>query len=188
MAPLEFPHPPLTDGVVLLRAWAPGDVGFVVAACQDPEVSRYSPIIPFPYTEADARGWFAMQEPGRLAGAVLDFAVAAAADGRPLGAISLKVNPLLRSGEAGYWLSREARGAGSMSRALRLLCAWGFESLGLERIELTTDPHNVGSQRVAERCGFQREGLMRSHLRIFHSGERRDSVMYGLLPGELVVG
>ena len=77
---LRFPEPPLSDGVVALRPWEPSDLDFVVQACQDPEVSRYSPVIPFPYVEADAAGWFDSQEPTRLAGDALDFAVADAAD------------------------------------------------------------------------------------------------------------
>ncbi len=44
----------LTDGVVTLRAWAPGDAPAVFAACQDPEIQRFLPV-PRPYTEAVAR-------------------------------------------------------------------------------------------------------------------------------------
>ncbi len=186
MAELPVPDPPLTDGVVALRGWLPGDLGFVVGACQDPEVSRYSPVIPFPYSESDARGWFRMHEPTRLAGEGIDFAVTDPGTGQPLGAISFnKINPTLSSAEVGYWLAADARGHGYMTRAVQLLAKWGFHDLGLARLELTTDPDNIASQRVAERCGFQKEGHLRSHMLVRHSGQRRDSFMFGLLPGEL---
>ena len=55
--------------------------------------------------------------------------------------------------------------------------------LGLARLELTCGPDNEASQHVAERCGFCREGLLRSHVPF--KGTRRDSVIYSLLPGEL---
>jgi RimJ/RimL family protein N-acetyltransferase len=71
-----------------------------------------------------------------------------------------------------------------MSRALLLLCRYGFEQLGLERLELYTDPDNLASQRLADKVGFQREGVLRSHL-LHPDGRRRDSVMFSLLPGEL---
>jgi RimJ/RimL family protein N-acetyltransferase len=182
---LQFPDPPLVDGVVLLRPWTRDDLPFVVAACQDPEVSRYSPVIPFPYTEADAVGWFESQEPTRLAGKGLDFAVVCARGGNRLGAVGVKVNALLWSAEVGYWLAPQARGHGHVTSATRAVARWIFDELGLARLELTTDPDNLASQRVAERCGFRREGHLRSHMLVRHSGQRRDSLVYGLLPGEL---
>ncbi len=72
-----------------------------------------------------------------------------------------------------------------MTGTVRLLTRWGLTHLGLARLELTTDPQNAASQRVAERCGFRQEGRLRSHLLIRHSGERRDSLRYSLLPGDL---
>jgi len=186
MAELLFPDPPLTDGVVGLRQWTREDMGFVVESCQDASVSRYSPVIPSPYEEADALGWFELQEPARLAGQGLDLAVTRADTGALLGAIGIcGLDMSLMSAEIGYWLARSARGHGYMGRAVRLLTGWAFGHLGLARLALTTDPENVASQRVAERTGFRREGRLRSHIVIRHSGQRRDSLVYGLLPGDL---
>lgn len=186
MAELPFPDPPLTDGVVLLRPWRGDDLEFVVRSCQDPSVSRFSPAIAFPYTGADAVDWFASQAPERLSGRGLDLAITDAGSGVALGAVGLSaVKAARQSATIGYWLARDARGRGHISRAVRLLAGWAFEDLGLQRLELTTDPENIASQRVAERCGFRREGHLRSHMVVLHSGERRDSLVYGLLPGEL---
>jgi RimJ/RimL family protein N-acetyltransferase len=60
----------------------------------------------------------------------------------------------------------------------------GFEELSLQRLELITDPDNRASQRVAEKAGYRREGVLRSHMD-HPDGRRRDSVMFSLLPGEL---
>lgn len=186
MAGLSFPDPPLTDGVIALRAWTLDDVGFVVEVFEDPEVSRYSPTIPFPYTSADALGWLETHEPLRLAGTALRFAVIDAVTGQPLGANS--VSELLKSASVGFSLAPEAHGRGYITRAVRVLARWAFDDLGLARLELTTDPENLSAQRVADRCGFRKEGHLRSHVRVRHSGQRRDSLVYGLLPGELVQG
>ncbi len=59
-----------------------------------------------------------------------------------------------------------------------------MDELALQRLELITDPENHASQRVAAKVGFQREGVLRSHLP-HPDGRRRDSVMFSLLPGEL---
>ncbi len=60
----------------------------------------------------------------------------------------------------------------------------GFEELSLQRLELITDPDNRASQRVAEKAGYRREGVLRSHMD-HPDGRRRYSVMFSLLPGEL---
>ena len=58
-----------------------------------------------------------------------------------------------------------------------------FEDLQLARLELNCGPDNLASQRVAERCGYTREGVLRSHIPF--KGMRRDTVVFSLLPGEL---
>jgi RimJ/RimL family protein N-acetyltransferase len=83
----------------------------------------------------------------------------------------------------GYWLAPDARGRGVATRTLRLLARWAFEHLAVARLELTCAPDNVASQRVAERCGFVRESVLRSHIRF--KGGRRDTMVFSLLPGEL---
>ena len=76
-----------------------------------------------------------------------------------------------------------ARGRGVATRAVRLIARWAFAELRLARLELTCAPDNDAAQRVAERCGFTREGVLRSHMPF--KGGRRDTVVFGLLPGEL---
>ncbi len=186
MSELPLPDPELADAHVRLRTWRREDVPAIVAACRDPAIARFSPAIPFPYSDSDALGWLEFQEPTRLAGEGLDLAVVAVDGNALLGSIGLTgVSALRNTAAVGYWLAADARGHGYMSAAVRLLARWAFDQLGLARLELTTDPDNEESQRVAEHCGFRREGYMRSHMLVRHSSERRDSIMYGLLPGEL---
>ena len=85
----------------------------------------------------------------------------------------------------GYWLAPHARGRGIATRAVRLLARWAFADLGIERLQLTCGPDNAASQRVAERAGFTREGVLRSQ--IAFKGGRRDTVVFSLLPGELSI-
>ena len=82
--------------------------------------------------------------------------------------------------EVGYWLRREARGHGAATTAVRLVAGWAFGELGIGRLNLQTAPENLASQRVAERAGFTREGLLRAWLPT--ATGRRDSVMFSLLP------
>ena len=184
MAELCFPGPPLAGDVVLLRSWREADVPGMVLAFSDPVMQRFS-WRSTPYTETDARDSFAEQEEARLRGEGLDFALVEPHDQDVvLGAVSLQEVRLDQGCAAvGYWLVPGARGRGAAAQAVRLLARWAFAELGLARLELTCGPDNAASQHVAERCGFSREGLLRSHVPF--KGARRDSVIYSLLPGEL---
>jgi RimJ/RimL family protein N-acetyltransferase len=67
-----------------------------------------------------------------------------------------------RQAEIGYVLSPAARGRGAATRTVRLLTDWAFEELGMERLALWIDVDNPASERVAERAGYVKEGVLRS--------------------------
>jgi RimJ/RimL family protein N-acetyltransferase len=172
----------LRDDAIVLRPWRMEDAPAVFAACQDPAISRWIPWVPSPYTRGDAEAY--------LQGCIDSgderhpFAIDDVRTGQLLGAIEMRLDGQRVRGHVGYWVAAPARGRGTGTRALRLLAIWGHETLELQRLELITDPENVASQRVAEKVGFVREGVLRSHLR-HPDGRVRDSVMFSLLPGEL---
>jgi RimJ/RimL family protein N-acetyltransferase len=173
------------DDVVRLRPWRESDVPALMAGFADPAVHRFSWPGTEPYTEADALRYLAEQEAGRRRGEQAEFAlVARDHDARVLGGAALyAIDRAGRQASVGYWLLAAARGRGLATRAVRLLARRAFEDMGIARLELTCGPDNLASQRVAERCGFTREALLRSHLPF--KGGRRDTVVFGLLPGEL---
>lgn len=168
------------EGVVL-RPWRVADVPAVAAACRDSEIARWLPFVPQPYTEEDAR--FYVQKCIDGAADRQPFAITETETGAVIGSIEMRINRM-QTGHVGYWVAAEARGRGRCSEALRALSRWAFEELRLGRVELLADPDNIASQRVAEKAGFRREGILRSVL-AYADGRRRDGVMFSLLPGEL---
>jgi RimJ/RimL family protein N-acetyltransferase len=174
--------PSLADDVVVLRRWRETDIPAQLAAFSDPLFLRFSDWAP--RTEAAARAFLAEHERARRAGTRIEFALVEPQDDVALlGGASL--NSVVRDqGRAavGYWLVPDARGRGIATHAVRLIARWAFEELGLARLELTCGPDNAGSQRVAERCGFEREGVLRSHIPF--KGARRDSVLFSLVMEE----
>jgi RimJ/RimL family protein N-acetyltransferase len=168
----------LRDGELELREWRMDDIPDLVEACNDPEIRYWIPMIPRPYTEDDARAFIGRE----VATPQQQFAISE--NGRAIGSIGITINDVFHNGHVGYWCAPSARGRGVTTRALRLLCRHALEDLQLERLELITDPDNHASQRVAQKVGFKREGVLRSHLS-HPDGRRRDSVMFSLLPGEL---
>jgi RimJ/RimL family protein N-acetyltransferase len=175
---IVLPGQPLTDGPTALRPWRESDLTALVAACQDPEISRWTRV-PFPYGETDARAYLLQRYDAVSSGTSAPFAIVDSSSGALLGSISLMRFAWEHArGEVGYWLAGEARGHGHATRAVRLICGWGFRSLGLERIELFAATNNAASQRVAERGGFVREGVLRAFFR------DQDMVAFGLLAHE----
>jgi len=87
-------------------------------------------------------------------------------------------------GSIGYWLLEDGRGKGRATRAVRLFASWALPEMRLGRLQLHTDPDNVASQRVAERAGFTREGVLRAY-NGRSDGTRADAVVYSLLPQDL---
>ena len=79
----------------------------------------------------------------------------------------------------GYWVAPEQRRRGAASRSVRLLTDWAFDTLGIVRVQLMADRRNDASQAVARRCGFQREGVLRSYED--RLGTRIDYVMFSRL-------
>ena len=168
----------LRDGELLLRPWTEDDVDALVAGCNDPEVAHWIPTIPHPYTREDALAFIRGEvRPEHQA-------LAIELSGQVVGGIGIGLNSHEYRATMGYWVAAEARGQGICTRALRLLTRHALEELELHRVDLVTDPDNLASQRVAEKVGFQREGVLRAHLR-HPDGRIRDSVMFSLLPGEL---
>ena len=173
----------LSGRVISLRMLLPDDVAWITAACDRPEMARFVPALPSPYSESDAAGYIAFARRAWSDGTSAPFGVESL-EGEPLGAVEMTFAPGdPKLAGIGYWLRPEGRGRGAATEAVVLVSRWAFEELAVERVSLITDPANVASQRVAERAGFQREGVLRA----WHptrSG-RRDSVMFSLLASDL---
>lgn len=171
-----WPASPLTYGPVVLREFSYLDLPMVLELSGDP----YVPLIgslPANATEQEARAWIDRQL-GRLAeGVGYSFAIAEADSDRAVGGIGLWLQALAAGrATAGYSVVPSARGRGIAAAALTALTSFAWTIPAVHRIELYIEPWNTGSIRTAERAGYQREGLLRSHQEI--GGHRRDMLLY----------
>jgi RimJ/RimL family protein N-acetyltransferase len=182
MTPIPDPDPPLGDGTVRLRWLRDDDARAVVAACRDPEIPRWT-FMQERLTPKGAAAWIERANRLRASGAAARFAIVGADDDRFLGQVGVRIDWLRVSGETFYWVAAAARRRGVAVTALGLVSRWALGSLGLQRLELFTDPRNRASQRVAERAGYVREGTLRSYQPF--KGRRMDAVVFSLLPTDL---
>jgi RimJ/RimL family protein N-acetyltransferase len=184
----DFAATSLSTDRLLLRPWAEQDIDAITAACQDPETQRYVPV-PAPYTRAHAEDFVRVQAPrGRAEATDIVFAAVSQETGEPLASVGLHRIKHLDAeyggiGEIGYWTAPAARGRGYMTEAVREVCRWGFEELGLARIEWIALAGNEASWRVVEKLGFTREGTLRDWL--VHRGRRHDAWIGSLLRAEV---
>lgn len=81
--------------------------------------------------------------------------------------------------EIGFELSKEHWGKGIASEAIKTVLYYGFEQMDLQRIEALIEPPNITSQKVVERQGFIREGLLRNYE--YTCGKFDNLYMYSLL-------
>jgi ribosomal-protein-alanine N-acetyltransferase len=86
-----------------------------------------------------------------------------------------------QSASLGYWMGAPFAGRGYMREAVSTLLPVAFGTLRLHRIEAATMVNNVASIRVLEVCGFEREGLARSYLKI--NGRWEDHILYARIAG-----
>lgn len=158
-----------------------GDQAAYVEHFADKGITDFMLLIPCPYTKDDAEFWVRLcRERQKEQPHPTEFALRRA-DGFLIGAIGVMLHEGkgAHRGELGYWLAKAYRGQGLMTRAVRAVAAYGFETLGLKRIEATAFVHNPASQRVLERAGFVREGTLAG----WHQkgGKLIDAVMFAIV-------
>jgi len=171
------------DGFVL-RIERPDDAPAIARAfADDPHLAVDWGIEEVP-DEAKALEWVTRDAELWVQGEGRHFAIADPDGDALIGGLNFhQINPMHRRAEIGFWLAPGARGRGIAPRAVTLACEWAFEHYDLDRIEMTTLPDNAATLRLAEKVGFQREGLLRE--RNFERGARVDIVMLSLLRREL---
>ena len=85
--------------------------------------------------------------------------------------------------ELAYYLDINFHGKGIMTHVTEQILSYCFDILKMNKIFLRVSPSNIGSVKVAEKCGFQIEGLLRKDYRL-ETGELVDNIYFGLLKSD----
>lgn len=158
LIPVPLPDPPLTDGCVQLRPWAPADAPALVAAWHDPQIARWTGVPP-QTDEAAARRWIEGDAHRRARGLALDLVVDV--DGEVVGEVGLAdIDPDGRSAEVGWWIAPAHRGAGLATSAAKLVSSWAIAELCVDCVIARCHPGNPASAGVAKAAGFVPDGTV----------------------------
>jgi RimJ/RimL family protein N-acetyltransferase len=147
----------------------------------DPDLLRFTRI-PDPQPAGFLESWLRGYEDGRRDGTRDGFWVVGG-DGALLGlAVCPRIDIETHTAELGYVVAPEARGRGVGTAALELLTAWALSEREMLRLELLIGVGNEASKRVAARCGYTREGVLRSLY--FKQGRHEDTEIWSRLASD----
>ena len=150
----------LGTGALSLRPYTPDDAERVHEAVRESmaELSKWMPWAHPDYSIGDTSKWIEHCGEAWAEGTEYNFAIIDAKDGAFLGGCGLnKVSREERRANLGYWVRKGRTGQGVGTEAALLVARFGFEELGLERIEIGAATQNRASQRVAEKLGAVRD-------------------------------
>jgi ribosomal-protein-serine acetyltransferase len=176
----------LTAGTLLIRPFRAADIDAVYEAVRE-SIDEVSPWLPWchpAYKKEETSGFILAQDEARRKDEEFAFGVFDSETGAFLGGVGLnQINRRYGMANLGYWVRTSCAGRGIASLAARRVARFGFEELGLQRIEIIAAAGNRASQRTAEKAGALREGTLRKRLLV--NGQPQDAVLYSLVAEDI---
>ncbi len=166
---------------IKIRQYQDSDAPELYAAVRETlvELAAFMPWADEQYSLSDAAAWITTTQNGHADGSMYDFAIVSG-DGRYLGGCGLnQISRFNAVANLGYWVRASAMGRGVAVKAVKLLSDWALRNTDLNRLEIVAAVKNVRSQRVAEKAGAQRDGVLRKRLMLH--GHTTDAVLYSLV-------
>jgi RimJ/RimL family protein N-acetyltransferase len=173
----------LISGGLRLRPLRRDDAGAFHAAALESvaTVGQWLPWCHAGYSLDEAEQWTLICERNREDGSAYSMGIFSEHDGLLLGGIRInEINREHNFAQIGYWIRASQQGRGVAPRALAMIAAYGFEVLGLTRLEILAQEGNHASRRVAEKAGATFEGLLKNRLVV--RGTPYTAAMYSLTP------
>ncbi len=161
-------------------AW--DDVPTIVGYAGDPDVSKTTLNIPYPYEAKDAIYWINNAYQRFLNQTQYTFAIRNTETEAFMGGIGLRVNQRFNRAELGYWIAKPFWGRGYGTEAAGAVITFGFERLDLHKIHASYLEENPASGKVMQKNGMIREGEMKDHF--FRDGAYKSVIQYRLTKAE----
>lgn len=177
---MQLPHPIETDRLILKTpTWS--DVPDLYRYASNPEVALY--VSWHAHTRMDESYRFiARMEKMMEEGKLIEFGIYPKEVGHIIGTIGLMPKPSSPRAEVGYCIDKPYWGRGLVSEALQAVIQYGFTLEHIHRIEAIADETNIGSWRVMEKCGMERDALMKNYFYDErHENPLRNAVLYSIL-------
>ena len=177
----------LTTKRLILRDLNEEDINVIPSLIDDLEVSKYLAVVPYPYKKKEAK-WFVNHckaEAKKKPRENYELGIVLKENNELIGCIGLtKVNRWDGKATLGYWLGKKYWRLGIMYEACKKILRFAFETLKLQRIDITAAVENEASNSLIKKLGASFEGTAKRYHRSKSTGKYHDANLYGLLKEE----
>lgn len=177
-------QPTLETARLTLRPFVAADALLVQWFAGAREIADTTLSIPHPYPDGAAAAWIAIHRPAWEEGTSVTYAITLRNTGALSGAVGLTITRAESLAELGYWVAVPCWNRGYCTEAARAVVTFGFDALGLHRIQARHLVRNPSSGRVLQKIGMRPEGIHRDAIRKW--GRFEDVAVYGLLASERI--
>jgi ribosomal-protein-alanine N-acetyltransferase len=175
-------QPTLHTDRLVLRPFRLTDAAAVQELAGAREIADTTVSIPHPYPDGAAEAWIGTHADAWEVGTHASFAITGKDGDSLMGAIGLVVSRANACAELGYWIAKPHWQHGYCTEAAQAMVAFGFEALGLHRVEARHFVRNPASGRVMQKLGMTPEGIQREAVRKWDRFE--DLAVYAILASE----
>jgi len=175
-------QPILQTRRLTLRPFTLADAPLVQQLAGAREIAAMTLSIPHPYEAEMAEEWLKTHPATFDEGISVNFAIVLRERGVLCGSTGLGIDAENANAELGYWIGLPYWGKGYGTEAAQAVVKYGFEVIGLHRIQASHFSHNSASARVMQKIGMSYEGCRRQH--ILKWGKFEDLELYGILKSD----
>jgi len=173
----------LKNELVKLRDLKLSDAEFIAKNAKDEDIIKYTFVIALPFDLETAKKFIKKANKEIKDKTAYEFGIELNHTRELIGTINLlNISQKNKNAEIGFWIAKEYWGKGLSDQALNLMLEFGFNNLGLKKIQARVLDKNIPAQKLLERIGFKLEGRLRQ--KTFLNNQWFDDLIYGLLASE----
>lgn len=173
------PPPVLETARLVLRPYVAHDAADLIRELSIKDVAEGTLNVPHPYPPERAAEFIEEQALRHESGKGIAWAVTLRGEGRLVGSVGFSLKRVHHRGELAYWVARAEWGQGIATEASRAALAYGFDVLGLHRVDAQHYVENPASGAVMRHLGMKYEGRLRQV--VWRDGVPRDLELHSIL-------
>ena len=167
---------------LILRSLTLEDAQDVQHLAGERDVAATLSNMPHPYEDGMAEEWMRSCSEKFEKNEALNFAITLKTEKQFIGGIEIRLDPEIENGELGFWIGKPYWRCGYCTEAAKVVVAYGFEVLKLDRICAYHFEHNLASGRVLQKIGMHYEGCLEKYVQKWNKCE--DLIGYGMLKAD----